>query len=355
MAAGNVFKKGTASFYDYGPLLSRNATYNVVIGPRGDGKSYGAKWRVMKNAVEKDEQFILIRRFKTELAGRSTFFDDIHRNFATKYPGFSFRVNGERAEILRPGAVTDKGKERWETIGYFFALSQAQAKKSIAFPNVTTIIFDEFIIDKGALHYLPNEVKAFHDFYITVDRYQERTKVFFISNTVSIMNPYFIEWQIKPASDVEWIMKGEGDAKGFVCCHFIRDHAFSKEVKSTRMGQFIAGTEYSDYAVDGVFLDNGMELLKSKPANARYYATIETSTGIFSWWIDHDLGQFYVQEKRPKQEMIWTLVPEKMTESKVFILPSDKSLQQLRSAFSRGRLFFSSAQARNAFVGVMKR
>ena len=360
--AVNTFKAGTASFYDYGPLLSRNAAYNVVIGPRGDGKTFGAKWRAMKNAVEKNEQFILLRRFKTELHARNSFFDDIHRLFLKRYPGYQFRVHGLEAQILRPKddpfapqpEVDSKrkvAKELWQTIGFFVALSNSQQKKSVAYPSVTTLIFDEFIIDKGALHYLPNEVKAFNDFYTTVDRYQDRVKAFLISNTVSIMNPYFIEWDIRPEPGVEWIMK----YKGFVCVHLIRDNAFAREVNETRMGQFISGTEYADYAVEGVFLDNHMEMVEQKTPNARYYATIETPTGIFSWWIDHETGKYYVQDKRPKVEQIWTMVPEKMTAEKYLMLSNDPSLQRLRTSFSRGRLFFSSAQARNSFVGVMKR
>lgn len=351
MAATNAFKDGTAPFYKYGPILSRNAIFNVIIGPRGDGKTYGAKEHAIRNAIRKVDvdgkcdQFILLRRYKTELNTRTSFFADIAPNIREQFPGHEFRVNGGEAQMKRPGA------DKWETIGYFVALSNSQQKKSVSYAKVTTIIYDEFIIDKGALHYLPNEVRAFMDFYITVDRYQERTRCFLISNTVSIMNPYFIEWDIRPSKKAEWITRGNG----IVCVHLIRDHAFAQEVKKTRVGQFIDNTEYSEYAVDGVFLDNHMELVRPKSPNAKYYVTIETTTGIFSWWIDRLTGMHYVQEKRPKQEVIWTMIPEKMNSDKVFMFANDKSLQVLRTAFSRGRLFFSSAQARNAFVGVMKR
>ncbi len=53
-----------------------------------------------------------------------------------------FRVEGQYAQR--------KVGKNWETIGYFIPLSTAQANKSIAYP-MYTIIFDEFIIDKGSL------------------------------------------------------------------------------------------------------------------------------------------------------------------------------------------------------------
>ncbi|MBS6750091.1 MAG: phage DNA encapsidation protein, partial [Firmicutes bacterium] len=63
---------------------------------------------------------------------------------------------------------------------------------------VDMIGFDEFIIDKGSLHYLQNELKQFQDFYNTVDRFQDRVKVMFMANAVALTNPYFIGWRLKP-------------------------------------------------------------------------------------------------------------------------------------------------------------
>ncbi len=337
-------------FYDYGPVLSRNAVFNVVIGPRGDGKTYGAKQLAIKNAIKKGEQFILLRRYSTELGTRVSFFDDIFHNIQKEFPGYTFRVEGLEAQMKKPGS------RKYETIGYFVALSKAQQKKSVSYAKVTTIIFDEFIIDKGAVRYLPNETKVLLDFFITVDRYQERTRVIMISNTVSIMNPYFIDWDIKVEDYQEFITRGvDENGLPFVVVHLIKDHAFASEVRKTRVGRFIDGSEYADYAIDGAFADNHLTLVKNKTPNAHYYATIETDTGIFSLWIDTFANLMFADEKRPKKENIWTTVPEKMAPGKVLMMRSDKTMQSLRTAFSHGRLFFSSARARNAFIGVMKR
>lgn len=344
MAAKQTFND-TVTFYSYGRVLSRNALFNVVIGPRGDGKTYGAKELAIKNAIKRGEQFILLRRYKTELATRNTFFDDIAENIRAQFPGYSFRVNGLEAEMKRPDS------KKWECIGYFVALSNSQQKKSVSYAKVTLVIFDEFIIDKGAVRYLPNEVKSFLDFYITVDRYQERVRCILISNTVSIMNPYFIEWDIRVEDYKEFIVKGDG----VVCVHLIRDNEFANAVRATRIGQFIDKTEYGDYAIDGVFKDAHLAFVAKKSQAARYYATIETDTGVFSLWVDYYTGIWYAEEKRPKKEVLWTTVPEKMSPGKYLIQRNDKTMQQLRSHFSHGRLFFSSPKARNAFIGVMKR
>ena len=329
-------------YYSFGPVLSRNAVYNFVVGARGLGKTYGAKVKAVKDYLKRGDQFIYLRRYQTELTTRNTWFADIEHEF----PGVIFRVQGEMAQLNRTGK-----KDGWETIGFFVALSKAQSKKSVAYPKVKLIIFDEFIIEKGAVHYLPQEATAFNNFYSTVDRWKDKTRVLFLANSVSIMNPYFIEFNIRPDEGVEWVTSHDG----FLVAHFAPSDEFATGVYKTRFGRFIKDTDYADYSVASSFHDNTNAMVGKKPRTAKYHCTLETKTGTFSVWVDYSGPHYYIQEKRPKQEMIWTMMPERMTEDKVLVLYSDKTLQYLRSGFSRGRVSFSSPQARNAFVGIFNR
>jgi hypothetical protein len=334
--------KTALKYYDFKYVLSHNAVYNFVVGARGLGKTYGAKKMVIRNYLRKGDQFIYLRRFATELKTKDTFFADI----AHEFPNVQFRVQGHLAQVNRTGE-----KSGWETMGFFIPLSKAQSVKSVAYPKVKMIVFDEFIIEKGATHYLPGEATAFNNFYATVDRWQDRTRVLFLANSVSIMNPYFMEFDIRPDPNVEWVDSHDG----FVCAHFAPSVEFGTGVFNTRFGKFIKDTDYADYAVNSQFRDNTDAMIGNKPSNARYNCTLETKTGTFSVWIDFTGPHYYIQEKRPKQEVIWTMLPERMDSNKIFVQYSDKTLQYLRSGFARGRVSFSSPQARNAFVGVFNR
>ena len=332
-------KQPERDYYSFAPILSHNAVYNFIVGARGVGKSYGAKVWAIRDYIKTGAQFIYLRRYNTELkTAKLTLFADIEHEF----PDIEFRCMGDEIQMKRDRA--------WETMGYAVALSKSQQKKSVAYPLVTKIIFDEFIIERGAIHYMTSEARVFNDFYSTVDRYKDKTRVLFLANSVSIMNPYFIEYNIRPSDD-EWI-KSHG---GFIVAHFPKSENFARQVLQTRFGQFISGTEYGDYAVGNNFRDNDDALIAGKPSNARYMCTIETDTGYFSLWIDFSGPFYYLQAKRPKQETIWTMLPERMTEDKTLIFRSDKILQQLRAGYSRGRVFFDSPQARNSFVGVFKK
>lgn len=334
-------------YYDFGKVLSYNAVYNFIVGGRGLGKTYGAKKHAINNFIREGKQFIYLRRFKTELGTRSTFFDDI----AHEWPEFQFRVNGHQAEMRF--SSDPESEEPWKIMGYFAALSNSQSRKSVAYPNVTTIIFDEFIIEKGALHYLPSEQEVFNNFYSTVDRWKDKTRVLFLANSVSIMNPYFMTYKIRPTRE---FVRAH---KGFVLAHFAKSENFANAVRETRFGKFIAGTEYEDYSVGNVFKDGHDYLIERKSAYGEYLTTIKTrSSGAFSIWVERGTNtqpKFFAQRKRPKSERVVVLDPTMVSEDAVYLPYSDKLLQTIRTAYNRGRMYFDEPETRNSFAELYKR
>jgi len=342
----------THPYYSFNRILSYNATYNCIVGGRGLGKTFGAKKKAIQDYIKKGEQFIYLRRYSKELANaRATFFADIAHHF----PKHIFRVNGGEAQIAPADALDAKGKATWQTIGYFVALSTGQSQKSRSFERVTKIIFDEFIIEKGAIHYLPDETTIFNNFYNTVDRWQDKTKVFFLANSVSIMNPYFIKWEIEPdTADSNGIIT---KMDGFIAAHFPDSKMFAMSVFQTKFGKFIKDSdeEYADYAVGNQFADNGDGLINPKDPKSRYNFSIETKNGTFSVWYNIFTREYTIQEKLPKQQIMFTLMPEKMGENKTLLVYSDKLMQQLRAGFKQARVTFDKPSTRNVFTQIFTR
>lgn len=346
-------------YYDFSKLLSYNATYNHAVGGRGIGKTYGAKKKVLRDSVKSGiaggDQFIYLRRYKKELQiARDTFFADI----SVEFPDTDFRINGYFAQAA-PASTRDDKKREWETIGYFIALSVAQSYKSVAFPRVRTIIFDEYIIEKGSIHYLPDEAKVFNNFFSTVDRYKGSTRVFFLANSVAVTNPYFIEYGVEPKkADANGIIRMFDDdplRKGFMIVHIIKSDEFESAVYKTKFGAFIAGTEYGDYAVGNEFFDDSDRLLNAKTSGAMYMYTLETATGTFSVWYDASDDMFYAQTSRPGNEIKFTLVPERMDADKTLVSFNDKSIAKLRTAYRHGKMRFDKSSVLNAFLETFKR
>lgn len=337
-------------YYDTARICSYNAIFNFLVGSRGLGKTFGFKKKAIRDNIKKGHEFIYVRRFKNELVtSKNTFFADIEYLF----PDWDFRVMGNQAQRA-PIETRDEKKREWFVMGYFVALSTGQTFKSVAFPKVRTIIFDEFIIEKGATHYLPDEANLFQNFYYTVNRNRDGkhiTRVYFLANSVSIMNPYFIKYKIRPDNLPEISLSN----KGFILVHFPDASDYAGAVGQTTWGRFIAGTEYEDYAVNNSFADAHDNLIDFKPPTARYHFTLESSIGMFAVWYDMRSGNYYAQSKRPGNELLFTLLPEKMDEGKVLMTFQDKPLGYLRSAFRQGRMFFDAPETRNKFSEIFKR
>jgi hypothetical protein len=349
-----MYKK--LSYYNYDKLLSYNATYNICVGGRGLGKTYGAKRKAIRDAIKsynpdtnRCDEFIYLRRYKPEIRlSKDTFFADIWQEF----PDWDFRSLGMYAQMAPIETRDDKGRA-WCTIGYFLPLVTSQNYKGVAFPRVTSIIFDEFIIETGMIRYLPNETTVFNNFYSTVDRYKDKTRVFFLANSVSIINPYFVDWNIDPrqANEIGIVKKN----RGFIIAHFVDSKEFNTEAYETVFGRFIKGTDYANYAVENHFADDHDGLIKPKGTNAEYRFTVETKVSIFSAWYDPFTGEWYCQEKRPKgDEIFFTMVPELMDSYKTLVVWRDRPLAMLRNAFKNAKMTFDKPLTRNSFIEIFK-
>ena len=69
-------------YYDYDKLLSRNDwIISFVVTSRGLGKTFGAKVAMLKHFLKTGDEFMYVRRYKTELdSSLATFWSDIQAN-----------------------------------------------------------------------------------------------------------------------------------------------------------------------------------------------------------------------------------------------------------------------------------
>jgi hypothetical protein len=333
-------------YYNYGKALSHNATYNFIVGGRGLGKTYGAKRLAIRAYLKNRDMFVYLRRHKEELTSRDTFFADIQHEF----PDWDFRANGNTFEAA-PAHTRDDRKRPWDVMGYAIALSTAQKQKGVAFPRVKLIIFDEFILENGLVHYLPDEANVFNNFYSTVDRWQDKTKVLFLANAVSISNPYFLNYKIEVKAEDEFIKLNDG----FILCHFPNSAEFAASVMETRFGKFIDKTEYAKYAVANEFADNHGELVKPKDPRARFRYNLETRMGSFSIWHNQLAGEYYAFAHQAPGQLSFTMVPEAVAPDKALLFYNDAMIQQLRTAYRFARVNFDSPTTRNIFLDVFNK
>jgi hypothetical protein len=324
------------TYYDPSRILSYNTPWAFVTGARGRGKTYAFKKRVIKKAIEHGDEFIYLRRFKGEAATFKTFFDDVRWEF----PGVVLSVKGKIAYI-----GSGKGAQ---PIGQVVYLSAAQMLKSVSLKKVKHIIFDEFILEKGATHYLPDEASIFEGLYSTVDRWDDRVRVYFLANAFSLTNPYYVKYGIVPSD--EFIV--EPGADRFWAVHTDRSEEFAQQVSKTRFGAFLRrqDDENSRYMIDSTFRDGGVEMVEAKPPSAIYSLSIVGGSRPLSLWLGRDLAVWYVTEGLPRNPNRFTLMPSNVDEVTRLLTPRDSYLKNIRAAYASGRVRFDKLTTRNLFI-----
>lgn len=341
-------------YYDYGPVLSYNATYHLVAGARGLGKTWGITKRAIDAFFKTGEQFFLLRRYKDEIRKAAPVFFEAHAHL---YPEWDMRVVGNVAQVA---SVETRGmkKREWSVMGYFGALSQGQQYKGTAFPRVTRIIYDECILERGNAIYLRDEVVALNNFYSTVDRNKNTTKLFMLANAVEIANPFFIGWNIRPDDGREFhVFARNDDGSAFGVCHLPSADKFQRQVRATNFGRFLEKTspDYAEYAIGNVFHDATDERIAQKSPDAKYRFTLETRSQTISIWYDMGSQNFYAVKRRPKNERIFVIDRNKMSSGKYYLEYGSKLMSMLRTAWNKDRILFDEPNTRNLFLDIFKR
>jgi hypothetical protein len=279
-------RQETFEYYDFRAINSRNALWRFVAGPRSIGKTFGSKIDAVKRAIHKGEQTLWIRRTDTELGpAKARFFDTISR----EYPGFDFRVDGNVGLVKLDG-----GKER--VVCGFMPLSLADQYKGTEFPNVTRMTYDEIYIKPGSnMRYLPDEVDALRELWITVNRGRTDstgravTKVTGLGNPYTLDNPWFLEFGFDDSREWQKSLYAGAD----VVMHLVDAKRYVRRVTETVYGK-VLGTSKIDYGEGEYFMPDGGYVVEERPADSIPFATLVTLRGVFGLWRAADGRRMYV-------------------------------------------------------------
>lgn len=333
-------------FWDITKPLSYNCLWMFIIGMRGGGKTYGSlKWCIEQHLAYKKKgiewQFLYVRRLKVELEKLTTMRGGrLFKAVEKEFPEHELKAEGN---ILYCDG---------EICGYGQPLSTASILKSDAFPNVWCIIFDEFIIDnRGSYHYLKDEITKFLDLYETIARMRDNVRVFFLSNAVSVTNPYFDYFNLnKPKGEIQRF----GDE--ILVQNFVSTQ-ISEAKKNSRFGNIIKGTNYSDYAYDNQWLLDNNDFIEKKNKNCRYFMTLRYKDNYIGIWVDSINWVFYVSNDVDMQYKVRYSVTTDDHKPNVMLFSAGKKLgwlKNLMDAYQKGCVRYENMKLKNWFRDIMR-
>ena len=318
-------------------MLSYNAILNFIIGERGVGKTYGAKKHVVNRFIKKGEQFVYLRRYKTELKDsvgskmKPKFFNQI----VDEFPDHELSNSADTMYI--------DGK----ICGYAIPLSTAHILKSASFDKVKTIIFDEFIIDKGCYHYLSNEVEQLLDIIETIGRTRD-IRVLFLGNAISITNPYFTYFKLS----LPYKKNFKTFKDGLILVNYIKNEAYREFKKETRFGKLIEGTAYGKYAIDNEFLRDSKTFIMKKNSTCKFYFKVFYKSSLFGVWLDYKNQLIFISsDYDPSCPIEFSFSTDDHNETTVLLRSrSSVYLKSLIEYYKLGKLRFDNVKVKNDFM-----
>lgn len=193
-------------YYTTNKIDKKKSVYNVIFGERSNGKTYALLLKSIKAYFKTGAQFAYVRRWKEDITGRRAqrLFSGVNDNQEiSKLSHGEFTGVHYWAGKFYLCTYDDNGKVIYrdsDVIGFTFSLSDGEHDKSTSFPNIQTVIFDEFLTNRL---YLGDEFVLFMNTVSTIVRRREDVKIYMLGNTVNKYCPYFSEMGLDKIPQME--------------------------------------------------------------------------------------------------------------------------------------------------------
>lgn len=185
-------------YYSLSNIIKENADYNIIYGERSNGKTtavleYALKDYILSGFVN---QIAIVRRWEEDYKGKNgkqMFEGIVNLGWVEKYTKWEYNTiiyYSQRWYLAKYNENGEKIKQMEEPFAIGFAISSEEHYKSTSYPNVKTILFDEFITRS---YYLPDEFIKFQNLLSTIIRLRTDVKIFMCGNTINKYCPYFSE------------------------------------------------------------------------------------------------------------------------------------------------------------------
>lgn len=328
------------NYYDVNKLLSYNRFINMVVSERGLGKTYGVTKYVVNRFLKYGEQFVYVRRYKTDMGDIDKFFDDMIKY--DEFPNHDFAVNGKR--FIIDGHVA----------GFAIPLSAQASKKSVAYPDVTTILFDEFLTMSSDSRYLPDEPSKLLSLIESIVRRRTNWHAILLANAITVANPYFLYFDIQPNMNKEFTTNPNNPE---VLIQIPRNKNYRDERMKSRWGRLVGGTPYGEFAIQNKFAEDTNDFIEQRSKDSRLICVLEYHDTAIGFWTDVQAGKIYASETIDPlfKRIVLTTKDHKDNRLLIDNYRKNSRLNYILKAFKKGYLYFENQKVKHKALQVFRK
>lgn len=296
--------------------------------------------------LDKGEKFGLLYRYNYEL-------DDIVEKFykdlgSLFFPNYTMTSKRRASGTFQELFLNDK------SCGYGLSLNNAdQIKKySHLFSDIQRMIFDEFQSETN--HYCECETKKFVSVHTSIARGQGKqvryVPVYMLSNTVSIINPYYVEMEISSRlKDDTKFLRGDGFVleQGYI-------ESASIEQKNSGFNRAFSKNSYTAYSSECVYLNDNKAFVEKPAGKSKYLCTLRYKGSDFALREYTESGLIYCDDKADSSFLTRiSVTTDDHNINYVMLKRNDFFLSNLRYFFEHGCFRFKDMRCKEAVLSAL--
>lgn len=304
-------KRDYITYKDLDKIIDKyEPQYIMLISGRNDGKSYAVKERALRRYLSDKEQFTYLRRFEIDhkRSDPALYWADFFRKDSNKVAeltdGLWDRISAEGKQYFYLARKEGKNIVKGDAIGYIHALSVQSSYKSLQFPDVTNIIFEEMVSDR----FIYNEPRILMNYVSTVLR-SDIGRVWMIGNTITRINPYFREFQLTGFSKM---VPGQID---------VYDHTYTNDdgtETTTRIVVHIPNITNKGASIKGMFFGSSAGMISGQHWDSKEMPHLQDKISMYETMyemvFDYDINATYymrlLQHRRYPDRVLWYVEPK---------------------------------------------
>lgn len=318
----------------------------IITSNRSAGKTTAFLIKVLKHFHETGRKFILLYRYTYELNGSADLFKDVLRI----YPDLGEQVTSESRNRGLYYELYLDGK----SCGFSLSLNNPDALKkySAVFTEVDWLVMDEFMTETGK--YLTQEVNKLQSVLLTVARgggeQSRNVKLVLLGNFVTIMNPYFIQFDIhkrlKPDTN---FMRG----RGWVA-EFGFNQSASESIKANGIFRAFENESYMAYSTEKQYLIDANIFIDKPTGKARYLCTIVHDGVGYGVREYKNEGLLHVSKKIDGScKTVITFKASDHNQNTIMLNHFSYTWKYIRESYQRGILRFEDIKCKNAIFDIL--
>lgn len=331
-------------YVDMRKAFSFGCRINVFIGARGFGKTYGGKKYALKQNFRQNKRFVFLR--DNELALQEitnnnclNFLKDVKNDSALK----KFFKGKEISFSSRLLTVGEK------EIGYFYATSTYYNLKGNDFSDVDTIIYDEFIKEKGQAQ-RGNRALAFLNMVETIFRLKTDGRIILNANALDRGDEILDILGIKIDKGFGFYVNRDKDVCCYYCCN---SQQFEEAKMKSLSGKLSAGTVYGENLNQNKFSSNDINIYDQRPKGTDLLAIFKDESGSRIRLAVGDDDKLYIyNDPNPRGNADIRFVNDIKLVDPDYSLAPPALVEAFKSAHGSKNALFESARVYNIFISI---